>query len=313
MPPGHAEVIREMVVPIMRKEKIVAILGIGNKPVEYTEKDVEIVSYLADIAYVIIERKRAEEEIRMLNAGLEKRVEERTAELREAHEKLLRQERLAVLGQLAGGVGHELRNPLAVMTNAVYFLRLIQPDADEKVKEYHRILENEIKNAEKIIRDLLDYARVPSTDRRPVKPYDLAAAAIERFPAPENIAVNMDIPLDLPFVRVDQRQIIQVLGNIFENAYQAMPGGGTMTVSAREKGDEVVIRVTDTGPGIASENLGRIFEPLFTTKTRGIGLGLAVSRKLTKANDGRLEAESEPGKGSTFALVLPLEKKEGRL
>ncbi len=120
---------------------MVAILGIGNKSVDYTQKDVEIVSYLADVAWEITERKMAEEEVRRLNGELEQRVTERTRELREAQEKLIRQERLAAVGQLAGGLGHELRKPLTVMANAVYYLRLIQPDAEGKVKEYLGILD----------------------------------------------------------------------------------------------------------------------------------------------------------------------------
>ena len=110
----------------------------------------------------ITERMRAEEEIRQLNAELEQRVEERTRELRKAQEKIVRQEKLAVLGQLAGGVGHELRNPLGVISNAIYYLKLIQPDAEAKVKQYHAMIEREVRNAEKIITDLLDFARIRS-------------------------------------------------------------------------------------------------------------------------------------------------------
>ncbi|MCK9295649.1 MAG: GAF domain-containing protein [Desulfobulbaceae bacterium] len=311
LPPGHAAVVRELVVPIMRAGRVVAILGIGNKSVEYNEKDVEIVSYLADVAWEVTKRKMAEEEVRRLNAELEQRVFERTRELREAQEKLLRQERLAAVGQLAGGIGHELRKPLAVMANAVYYLRLIQPDAEEKVKEYLGILVNEVFFAEKILSDLLDFSRVKSVDRTAVSPAELVANTMERFPAPGNITVQLDIPPDLPPVHVDRHQLIQVLGNLVVNACQAMADGGALTVAACREGDMVAFAVTDTGAGIAAENMARLFEPLFTTKVRGIGLGLAVSRKLVENNGGMIGVRNETGGGATFTVHLPI-RQEGR-
>ena len=310
MPPGHAEVVRELVVPIMRADRVVAILGIGNKSVDYTQKDVEIVSYLADVAWEITKRKMAEENVRRLNGELEQRVTERTRELREAQEKLIRQERLAAVGQLAGGLGHELRKPLTVMANAVYYLRLIQPDAEGKVKEYLGILDKEVFAAEKIISDLLDFSRIKSVDRTAVSPAELVANTLQRFPAPENISVRLDVPADLPPVHVDPYQMIQVLGNLVVNACQAMPGGGALTVAACREEEMVAVAVTDTGPGIAPENMARLFEPLFTTKGRGIGLGLAVSRKLAEANGGRIEARNNTDQGATFTVFLPV-RQEG--
>jgi two-component system, cell cycle sensor histidine kinase and response regulator CckA len=254
----------------------------------------------------ITERKQAEEEIRQLNATLEKRIEERTRELREAQEKLMRQEKLAVLGQLAGGVGHELRNPLGIINNAIYYLRMVQPDADETVKEYLGIIETETRTADKIISDLLDFSRIKSVEVEPVTVSDLVGRTLERFPVPENVQVTLNLPENLPTVYIDPRQMTQVLGNLVLNACQAMPKGGEITLSAKKKGKMVAIAVADTGNGITPENMKKLFEPLFTTKPKGIGLGLAVSKKLVEANGGKIEVESEPGKGSTFTLWLPV-------
>ena len=139
---------------------------------------------------------------------------------------------------------------------------------------------------------------------------DLVRRVLARFPVPEYITTVLDLPSDLPNVFVDQRQIEQVLGNLTTNACQAMKADGQLTVSSVQsqlKGAQwVQISVKDTGTGITPENLKKLFEPLFTTKTRGIGLGLAVSRKLAEANGGRIEVESEVGKGSTFTLYLPV-------
>jgi PAS domain S-box-containing protein len=253
-------------------------------------------------------RKEAEEKIDQLNASLEQRVEERTTQLKHAQEQLVRQERLATLGKLAGSVGHELRNPLGVISNAVYYLKLIQSDAGESVREYLNILELETRNAEKIISDLLDFSRIVTADRETVPVKKLVELTLERFPVPSgsNIRVRTRIPASLPPLQVDERQVVQVLGNLVSNACQAMPEGGELRISAKVSGEMAILSVTDTGCGIAQENMARLFEPLFTTKPRGIGLGLAVSRKLAEANGGRIEVRSEPGKGSTFMVCLPV-------
>ena len=265
----------------------------------------------------VAQRQRVEQEILQLNASLEQRVEERTHELREIQEKLIRQEKLAVLGQMAGSVGHELRTPLSIINNAIYFLRMAQPEADETIREYLGIIDTEAHNADKIISELLDFSRIKSVDVEPVAVSDLIQRTLERFPVPENVQVTLNLPENLPTVCIDPRQMIQVLGNLMLNACQAMVSassttGSELVISAKpstvDGQSSVVIAVKDTGSGITPENMKKLFEPLFTTKTKGIGLGLAVSQKLVEANGGRIEVESESGKGSTFTLWLPVKQ-----
>jgi PAS domain S-box-containing protein len=307
MPEGHAAVTRELVVPVMRAGLVVSVLGVGNKAQDYTEYDVDTVSTLAGIGWEIAEYKMAQESIKAYSEKLQEMVGDRTRKLQEAQEQLVRQERLAVLGQLAGGVGHELRNPLAVMSSAIYFIKLVQENLDERVKKHIDIIENEIRNAEKIINDLLDFSRIKSVDREPVAASELVRRTLERYPAPEHVTVSLDLPPDLPQVRVDPRQMVQVVGNLVTNACQAMPEQGTLTLRVKRfDGGMVGIIVTDTGVGISPEHMSKLFEPLFTTKPRGIGLGLAVCKKLVDANGGRIEAQSEPGKGATFTVYLPI-------
>ncbi len=248
----------------------------------------------------------AEKALQEYNLRLEREVEARTWELRQAQERLIRQERLAALGQLAGGIGHELRNPLAVISNAVYFLKLIQPEASEKVKEYLGIVEGETRAAEKIITDLLDFSRLKPAGLESTSLADLIQRVMGRYPPPEKVCVMLSLPTHLPSILVDPQQIAQVLGNLVLNAFQAMPAGGELTLSAEMQGPFVALAIKDCGMGISAENMRRLFEPLFTTKARGIGLGLALSKKLVEANGGKIEVQSEPGKGSIFTLFLPV-------
>lgn len=257
----------------------------------------------------ITETRLAEEEIHTLNAELEERVAQRTRELSDAQERIVSQEKLAVLGQLAGGVGHELRNPLGVISNAVYFLKMHQPEMDAKVVQYLEMIETETRTAEKIITDLLEFARVKSVARETVSVGSLIEFTLSRRPAPFNISIINDLPVDLPRVNVDPRQISQILENLVVNAFQAMPEGGALTIrgkpAVKDDRNFISLSVCDTGSGISEENMGKLFEPLFTTKPKGIGLGLAVCQKMIEINEGWIEVQSEEGKGSVFTLHLP--------
>jgi signal transduction histidine kinase len=248
---------------------------------------------------------------------LEQRVAERTARLEQANEELARaqemlvqKERLAMLGQLASAVGHELRNPLGVMTNALYVIEQSSPNPPPIVREYIDLLRGQIAASERIVGDLLDTARVRPPQTESVSLYDLVDAQIRRLGPLPGIEVRRELPLDLPFAAIDPAQVSQVVLNLLTNAVQAMSdqGGGTLSVRARTgDGDRLLLEISDTGPGIPSDRLQRIFEPLFTTKARGLGLGLWVSRTLAEANDAYITVSSTEGAGSTFTLDLPVQ------
>ena len=247
--------------------------------------------------------------------GLEQRVAERTTELRGALERLslaqqevVRTEKLAFLGQLAGGVGHELRNPLGVMTNAVHYLGLVLQNAPQTVVEYLGILRTQIGLAERIVGDLLDSARVKAPQRQPVPARDLFSEQLKRIAIHPGVTVSVEVPSDLPPLYVDRVQLGQVLLNLISNGVQAIgESKGTLTLRARRDGNEMgVVEVQDTGGGVAPENMDHIFEPLFTTKARGLGLGLSVARTLVRANGGEISVVSETGHGSTFTVRVPM-------
>jgi len=237
-------------------------------------------------------------------------VADRTKKLQDAQEQLVRKGKLAILGQVSGSIGHELRNPLGIISNAVYYLKTIQPDADDTTKEYMDIISSELNNSEKIIADLLDFSRIKQSDKEEIEIIELVTRALERQPVPDDVEIITRIPTDLLSVHVDTRQIGQVLTNLMSNACQAMPEGGTLTIQAEGNGGNIQLSVTDTGPGISEENMEKIFEPLFTTRARGIGLGLPVSRDLIEINGGGIEVKSEEDKGSAFTITLPVKEGE---
>lgn len=258
----------------------------------------------------ISDRIKAERMLKEYSETLEDRVQERTRELQEAQERLISSERLATLGQLAGSVGHELRNPLGVISNTIYLLNLLQiPNVDGKVDECLNIMTEEIKNAESIITDLLDYGRKKTANPVLCSINEIVEKSLTKFPPPEAIDLEIRIDDDLPLVYVDPNHIVQILNNLVHNAYQAMPDGGWLTISA-DKGElDIILSVSDTGIGIQPENFNKLFEPLYTTKTCGIGLGLPIAKDLASINNATIDLISEgiPGKGSTFTLRLPLQ------
>jgi signal transduction histidine kinase len=245
-----------------------------------------------------------------LDTGIKERtaeLETAMAQLHETQEQLVRREKLAMLGQLSSGVGHELRNPLGVMTNAVYYLEMIQPDAPPDVREYLGILRAQIGLAEKIVGDLLDFSRIRPPRRDVVAVAEVVAAQQARLNVPAGVSVQVDVPEGLPRVSADAVQIGQILFNLLVNAVQALEGrGGAVRVGSSVADGHVRLHLQDDGPGVPAELRAKVFEPLFTTRARGIGLGLAVSRSLAEANGGTLTLD-ESERGARFTLSLPRE------
>jgi PAS domain S-box-containing protein len=253
-----------------------------------TDEGVLVMSAIRDSS----DRKRAEEAL-----------QDKTRALEAAQEELVRHEGLATLGQLAGGVSHELRNPLGVIKNSVYYLKMVVPD-DERVRKHLAILDREVATATRIISGMLDFARTTPPMRAPTDVNSLVRDGLERLMAADSVRIERDLAEGLPPVMVDADQVRLVLDNLLSNATQAMPEGGVLTVRTRSVGGRVEICVEDTGAGIAPEHLERIFEPLFTTKSKGIGLGLALARRLTEANDGTIRVEAAAGGGTRFLVEL---------
>jgi signal transduction histidine kinase len=239
-------------------------------------------------------------------------VEERTvslpsaiAEREAAQADLSRQENMAAIGQLATTVGHELRNPLAVVMNVLYLMKVgSKTAADDPMHRHLATAEREISAATLIVSDLLDYAAGRGPILAPVEIGDLVAEALSVAPPPDGVQV---IQRGEPqVVDVDRDQIRQALLNLITNGYDSMPGGGMLTVSTTSVPGSVQITVTDTGMGMDEQTRYSIFTPFFTKKTRGIGLGLAVTKRVVEAHGGTIAVQSKAAVGSSFSLTLPV-------
>lgn len=231
-------------------------------------------------------------------------------ERKEMEEKLMRQEKLAMLGQLAGGIGHELRNPLGAIKNAAYFLNMALEKPELEVKETLELLDKEISTSERIISSLLGFARPKPPSRHKIDVQEIIDKVVLRATIPEGIRVVTHFENEVPHILADSGQLSQVFGNLVLNATQAMPEGGKLVIESRlDDAKRVAISFTDTGEGIPGEIIKKLFEPLFTTKAKGIGLGLAVTKTLVEGHGGTIKVQSKVGKGSTFTVNLPIHSK----
>ncbi len=268
--------------------------------------------YLGSLAGVqdISRRLEAEKRLEAQSRRLEHMVRARTRELESAQAQLLQKEKLATLGQLAGSVGHELRNPLTVIANAVYLLRTSLPERNEQTEGYLRMIDSEVKTASRIIADLLDYASARVSPPEALDVAAMVAKILEDTDIPAGIKVERKISGNLPRAFANPGQVRQILANLFSNACQAMPEGGALTVTAARYRGRVRLTVADTGVGISKENMTRLFEPLFTTKPKGIGLGLALSKTLAEMNEMTINVDSREGKGARFTLTFPVDNRK---
>jgi PAS domain S-box-containing protein len=262
--------------------------------------------FLNVYALDITSRKKLEEELLDYSEHLQELVDIRTKDLTDAQDQLVRKERLAILGQLAGGISHELRNPLGAINNAVYYLNMVLENPSDEVKESLDIIRKEVSTSNNIITSLLDFARPYTPIMKPIDTNEIISSVLDRIAPPPNITVEFDPVEDLPRSMGDPDKIKQALVNIVQNAYQAMSDGGNLRISVA-LGDpgQIEILISDTGVGMSEDVLAKIFEPLFTTKAKGIGLGLSLTKTLIEMNKGIINVTTKEGEGSTFIITLP--------
>ncbi len=257
---------------------------------------------------VMEELKNVNKELSLINVELVQKNEQ----LNDAQEQLVRTEKLAAVGTLASGVSHELRNPLSAIKNAVFLLKRklskeAIPDIDEKAIQFLDIMDKEIDRCSKIINDLLGFTRVSKPTRSGYDINTVVNETLSRVEIAENIKLSKNLQPNLPMTMIDANQIGQVLINLIENACQAMTDGGRLKISSRVSEGFVKVEVGDSGCGIPEKEIKKIFDPLFTTKPRGTGIGLAVCHGIIQKHNGVIDVKSQEGIGTAMLIKLPLE------
>jgi len=260
-------------------------------------------------------RKIAEERLSQLNVELEARVEARTQELQAAHLELLQKEKLTTLGLLTATVSHELRNPLGAIRTSAYLLQQKSEDDDPQVTAALERIERNILRCDSIIDELLDYTRVRPNEFQAVVLDDWLDGVLDDQIVADGVKVVRDFECAGALVLVDRDLLRRVVINLYDNALQAMTDMAgvealamrVLTVRSRLHGDDIDIAICDTGVGVADDDREKIFEPMFSTKSFGVGLGLAVVRKIVEQHEGTVDIRpNTDGPGTTVVLRLPL-------
>ncbi|MGE5187989.1 MAG: PAS domain S-box protein [Betaproteobacteria bacterium] len=252
---------------------------------------------------------RSERKLREYSMHLKDMVDLRTIQLKDANERLVKSERFAAIGELAGMVGHDLRNPLAGIKNATYFLKKKGSMlSEEQTRVMLENIEKGIDHSDKIINDLLEYAGEIHLKPYPVSAISVLENVLGFIKVPTTVKIINEISSDL-IIKVDQNKIERVFINLIKNAIDAMPNGGSVTLRCKHIKDKTEISFADTGTGIPDEVLPKLFNPLFTTKAQGMGFGLAICKRVVEAHGGTITVETARGKGTTFVVTLPTEKK----
>ncbi|WXG42026.1 MAG: PAS domain S-box protein [Candidatus Freyarchaeum deiterrae] len=256
----------------------------------------------------ITKRKQMEENLKEYTLHLEELVKERTAKLQES-------ERLAAIGETAGMVGHDIRNPLQTIIGEVYLAgneldSMPEGEAKKILKENLEAIEGQVTYINKIVSDLQDFGRPLKPSTEEIDSQQLIQNSLSIVAVPENIQVSKLIEKDSPKLTADPSYMKRVLTNMITNAIQAMPKGGKLTIKVFHKDKSAFITIEDTGEGIPEEIKPNMFKPLFTTKAKGQGFGLAVCKRLVEAQNGAITFESQIGKGTSFTIELPLQTKK---
>jgi signal transduction histidine kinase len=297
-----------LAVPLVARGELLGAIYVDTRMATrpFSEHDLRLLQAMASQAAMAIRGARLYQDVLASNAQLQQALHE----LRDTQDQLVQAERLAAVGRLAASVAHELRSPLTVMRNSIYYLdrlaSLNRLDSPDTVRRYLAKIDDEIERQSKIINDLLFFSR-----NRPRKLVDVDLNSILyettlRVTMPESVKLELALA-ELPSLRADADQLSQVFVNLVTNAVQAMPQGGHLQiVSSLSDQMFAQVQVRDTGVGMDADALARLFQPFFTTKEKGIGLGLSVTKSIVEAHRGTIEVDSIVGVGTCFTIKLPL-------
>jgi signal transduction histidine kinase len=312
MPDGHAQLKSVLFAPLMIQQRAVGVIGLANKTGGFTKRDAEMAMAFGEIASVALANSKMlemleenEKELKKHSEHLEGLVEERTKQLKDS-------ERMATIGQTAGMVGHDIRNPLQAITGDVYLVKTelaSTPESDEKKSALESLqeIEKNIDYINKIVADLQDFARPLKPNAEETDLQIIIDDLLAKNGLPENVKVSVKVESNARKIVADSTFVNRIMYNLVNNAVQAMPKGGNLAIDAHKDKTthEVILIVKDSGVGIPEDAKGKLFTPMFTTKAKGQGFGLAVIKRMTEALGGTVSFESQEGKGTTFTVRLP--------
>ncbi|RME48823.1 MAG: GAF domain-containing protein [Chloroflexi bacterium] len=301
--------------PLSLRGEVIGVYSIsGAQRVDLDEETIEALRLIAEQVAIATANAQLYAETRALAQELEKRVEERTRELREAQEQIMRSEKMAVAAQLAAAIAHEINNPLQSMR--LYLELLAEQQLNGAApKEYVDVIQEQVDRIAGIVSQLLRQLYQPSEEAlTPVHLNRLIQDLLVLFRRQiqdHGISVELALAEDLPAVIGAANGLRQVCLNLLLNALEAMPEGGTLRLASELVDNKVRLTFSDSGCGIAPHELSRVFDPFYTTKPHGTGLGLTVSYRIVQEHGGHLEIDSRPGVGTTVRVILPIERPAG--
>jgi len=300
-----------LVVPLLAKEKALGAIAADflepNKSI--TKETLESVMAFAQQAGLAIYNAFMYQELKAFSQQMEEKIQKTTADLRKTEAQLIRSEKLVALGELAAGIAHEIRNPLTSINILIQSLTENFP-SESAHREDLQVIEEEIRRINEIVDQFLRFAKPASpllekTNLIPIfeEILQLLRPQIERG----KIKVKKEFE-PLPFITADKEQMKQVILNLLLNAVQAMPNGGHLSLRGQvsEKDHWVTLSIQDSGIGIPSEDMNKLFDPFFSTKEGGVGLGLSIAHRIVEEHHGKIEVESTPGKGTLLTVWLPI-------
>jgi PAS domain S-box-containing protein len=311
LPQGHVRLENVLFAPLIIEKRTVGVIGVANKAGGFTERDAEMARAFGEIASVALANsqmlemlEKNEKDLKQHSEHLEALVEERTQKLRDA-------ERLATIGETAGMVGHDIRNPLQSITGELYLAKTTLeslPDnhAKDELIESIGYIDEQLVYVNKIVQDLQDYAKISKPQMQETDLELTIQDVLSSMTIPETIAASYDVQKGVPKINSDQLYLKRILTNLTSNAIQAMPNGGKIDITVKRRTKRIYITIKDTGEGIPDAVKEKLFTPLFTTKAKGQGFGLPVVKKLTEAMNGTVTVESQVGKGTQFTVEFPL-------
>ncbi len=300
-----------VVIPIFTREKSLgAIAADHTEPGrKLTQEALDSVMTFAQQAGLAIQNASMYQELKNFSRQMEEKIQKTTADLRKTEAQLVRSEKLAALGQLAAGIAHEIRNPLTSINILIHSLRERLPSGNS-CQEDLQVIEAEIHRMNEIVDQFLRFARPASplfetTD--PLSIFEEILYLLRPQIEKQQIIVEKEFQ-PLPMILMDREQMKQAMLNLLLNAIQAMPEGGQLNLSGKNSkdGQWVQLSVQDSGMGILPEDMDKLFDPFFSTKEGGVGLGLSITHRIIDQHHGKIEVESFPEKGTVFTVWLPI-------